>query len=113
MENFKSTYVDCPSKARIFAYYRTSTGETRRPLLLLLHGYPQNSLMYKHFVEEIPGKWRVLVADLPGYATLFYLTDWRSLTVHGANSDTGTARSLYLTIPEHTQNENGRKTLWS
>ena len=67
LEGFESAYTDCPSGGRIFAFIRRGGAENGAlPVLVLLHGYPQNSLMYKHFVDEIPGEWPLLVPDLPG-----------------------------------------------
>ena len=65
-EDYRSTYTDCPSGARVFSYYKLNEDtDSSIPVIVLLHGYPQNSLMYKNFVNEIPKKWRVLVPDLP------------------------------------------------
>ncbi|KAI5120486.1 hypothetical protein M0805_006506 [Coniferiporia weirii] len=65
---FTTAYTDCPSGARVFAYYRSGADtDAALPVLVLLHGYPQNALKYKHFVREVPPHWRVLVPDLPGY----------------------------------------------
>jgi len=66
---FETAYTDCPSGARVFSYYRfnKSNSASQLPLLVLLHGYPQNNLMWKNFVQEIPKQWDVLVPDLPGY----------------------------------------------
>ncbi|KAF8517594.1 alpha/beta-hydrolase [Hysterangium stoloniferum] len=58
------------SGAHIFSYFRRSPAVakgTNLPVLVLLHGFPQNSLMWKTFVEEIPGEYSVFVPDLPGY----------------------------------------------
>lgn len=63
-EGFQETYTDTPSGARVFAYLRK--GDDKLPVLVLLHGYPQNSLLFKKFVKEIPAQWPLLVPDLPG-----------------------------------------------
>lgn len=64
-EGFETTYTDTPSGARVFAYVRK--GDSMLPVLVLLHGYPQNALKYKEFVKEIPPQWPLLVPDLPGW----------------------------------------------
>lgn len=67
LESLEAVYTDCPSGARIFSYCRRGRGLNEAlPILVLLHGYPQNNLMYKQFVNEVPGRWRLLVPDLPG-----------------------------------------------
>lgn len=64
-DGFSTVYTDVPSGARIFAYIRTA-GDANLPVLVLLHGFPQNSLMWKHFVDLLPKNWRVFAPDLPG-----------------------------------------------
>ncbi|TDL24946.1 alpha/beta-hydrolase [Rickenella mellea] len=68
-EGFQSGNTECPSGAVVFSYRRfdSTAAAKSRPLLVLLHGYPQNSLMWKDFVNEIPDEWEVLIPDLPGY----------------------------------------------
>ncbi|KAL5532825.1 hypothetical protein ACEPAF_4599 [Sanghuangporus sanghuang] len=67
-KEYESTHTDCPSGARIFSYHKEyQETDSSLPVLVLLHGYPQNNLLFKDFVDEIPKKWRVLVPDLPGY----------------------------------------------
>ena len=74
-EGFETTYTNCPSGARVFSYTKKNdASDSSLPVLVLLHGYPQNSLMFKHFVNEVPSKWRVLVPDLPGYVNLFFVS---------------------------------------
>jgi haloacetate dehalogenase len=53
------------SGAEIVTHYRTSG--SKRPLLLLLHGYPQNSSMWKDFASSIAPDWSLFIPDLPGY----------------------------------------------
>ena len=62
---FDPVYTDVQSGARIFSYVRTS-GDTGLPVLILLHGFPQNALLWKHFVDLLPTTWRIIVPDLPG-----------------------------------------------
>lgn len=62
---FDQVYVDCPSGARVFTYRKAGT-DAKLPVLVLIHGYPQNSLKYKEFVKEIPSEYTILVPDLPG-----------------------------------------------
>jgi len=41
------------------------------PALLLLHGYPQNHLMWHAVAEPLAGRFTVVAADLPGYGDSF------------------------------------------
>lgn len=56
------------SGAQISSYFRRSArvhhGDSC-PLIILLHGYPQNNLMWKEFVDEIPVEYPIFVPDLP------------------------------------------------
>ena len=117
---FETAYTDCPSGARVFSYRRD--GELARtdstlPVLVLLHGYPQNSLMYKQFIDEIPRKWRLLIPDLPGYVChtlrLSLIKSKYHFTISSTNVvvllDTGTAPNPFPLIRTHTQNEHGER----
>lgn len=64
-EGFEPLYTDVQSGARIFSYVRTA-GDAELPILILLHGFPQNALLWKHFVDLLPKSWRIIVPDLPG-----------------------------------------------
>ena len=43
----------------------------RGPALLLLHGYPQNHLMWHAVAEPLAERFTVVAADLPGYGDSF------------------------------------------
>ncbi|KDQ19788.1 hypothetical protein BOTBODRAFT_27214 [Botryobasidium botryosum FD-172 SS1] len=61
-------HTDLGPGTRIHSRFRPSTApNTQLPLLVLLHGYPQNSSMYLDFVSQIPPEWDILIPDLPGY----------------------------------------------
>ncbi|KIJ43491.1 hypothetical protein M422DRAFT_208618 [Sphaerobolus stellatus SS14] len=64
--DLKQDLTSVTSGAKINTYYRPAP-TPGKPTILLLHGYPQNALMWKDFVHEIPEEYPVLVADLPGY----------------------------------------------
>ena len=71
---FGSSVISVPSGAEVFAYARRSpTSESARvqglpelPVLVLLHGYPQNSSMWKDFIVQLPHEFDILIPDLPG-----------------------------------------------
>ncbi|EJU04409.1 alpha/beta-hydrolase [Dacryopinax primogenitus] len=45
---------------------RAAQGKSQRPLLVLLHGYPQNHKMWYSFAKHFRD-WDILIPDLPGY----------------------------------------------
>ncbi|KIJ23954.1 hypothetical protein M422DRAFT_237589, partial [Sphaerobolus stellatus SS14] len=76
--SFKQDFTTVTSGAKIHSYFRparnavlptpgTEQSQAQLPTILLLHGFPQNALMWKDFVHEIPDEYPVLIPDLPGY----------------------------------------------
>src|ERR1700748_743546 len=47
-------------------FYRES-GPVDAPVILLLHGYPTSSHMYRNLIPILHEKYRVLAPDLPGF----------------------------------------------
>ena len=69
-QGFTHNLSPVSSGAQISSWFRPGTPEnvaSARPLIILLHGYPQNNLMWKDFVNYLPADYDVLVPDLPGY----------------------------------------------
>lgn len=69
MNGFKASTTTVSSGAKIFAQYRQSANPeaARRPLLLLIHGYPQNHTMWTEFVKGLSDDFNIMIPDLPGY----------------------------------------------
>ncbi|CAE6412189.1 unnamed protein product [Rhizoctonia solani] len=69
MDDFQEFTWDTRSGASVYCRYRLSSNPdaARRPILLLLHGYPQNHLMWKEFIRGLPDDFHLVVPDLPGY----------------------------------------------
>ncbi|KAG9095527.1 hypothetical protein FS749_010297 [Ceratobasidium sp. UAMH 11750] len=69
MQGFTEHKTTVSSGASVYCQYRRSASSeaASRPLLLLIHGYPQNHLMWKEFVKELPDDFDILIPDLPGY----------------------------------------------
>ncbi|QRW16413.1 alpha/beta hydrolase family protein [Rhizoctonia solani] len=69
MNNFREFTWETRSGATVYCKYRSSSNPdaARRPILLLLHGYPQNHLMWNEFVKGLPDDFHLVVPDLPGY----------------------------------------------
>lgn len=47
-------------------FYREA-GDTARPTVLLLHGYPSASHMFRDLIPELADKYHVVAPDLPGF----------------------------------------------
>ena len=71
---FASGHQQTTSGADVYYLHRVqdieATPYARKPLLILLHGFPQNNLMWKNSVQHLPSDWNVMIFDLPGYAVL-------------------------------------------
>jgi hypothetical protein len=71
--NFRtSSYVLGEGNTIKIHYYRSQpskseeTEQARRMPILLLHGYPQTSFMWKEVVREMSGQYDLVVPDLRG-----------------------------------------------
>ena len=47
-------------------FYR-SAGETSAPVVLLLHGFPASSFMFRDLIPRLADQYRVIAPDLPGF----------------------------------------------
>jgi len=47
-------------------FYRDA-GPRDAPVLLLLHGFPASSFMYRDLIEQLAGEYRVVAPDYPGF----------------------------------------------
>lgn len=47
-------------------FYRTA-GSPSSPVVLLLHGFPSSSFMFRNLIPLLSGKYRVIAPDLPGF----------------------------------------------
>ena len=47
-------------------FYR-SAGDAERPVLLLLHGFPASSFMFRNLIPRLADKYHVIAPDLPGF----------------------------------------------
>jgi len=47
-------------------FYRAA-GDPRAPVLLLLHGFPASSFMFRELIPRLAGDYRVIAPDLPGF----------------------------------------------
>jgi len=47
-------------------FYRAA-GEADAPVVLLLHGFPASSFMFRELIPRLAGRYRVIAPDLPGF----------------------------------------------
>jgi pimeloyl-ACP methyl ester carboxylesterase len=47
-------------------FYRAA-GDPEAPVVLLLHGFPASSFMYRELIPRLAGDYRVIAPDLPGF----------------------------------------------
>ena len=47
-------------------FYR-ETGAADAPVILLLHGFPSASHMFRDLIPELADRYRVIAPDLPGF----------------------------------------------
>lgn len=47
-------------------FYREA-GDKSKPTILLLHGYPSSSHMFRNLIPQLAGKYHVVAPDYPGY----------------------------------------------
>src|SRR5262249_23683085 len=47
-------------------FYRAA-GDTTAPVVLLLHGFPASSFMFRELIPRLADRYRVIAPDLPGF----------------------------------------------
>ena len=47
-------------------FYRCA-GDTSAPVVLLLHGFPASSFMFRELIPRLADRYRVIAPDLPGF----------------------------------------------
>src|SRR5271154_3945005 len=47
-------------------FYRAA-GDANAPVILLLHGFPTSSFMFRELIPRLAGQFRVIAPDLPGF----------------------------------------------
>lgn len=61
----RTTYkTQVVGNVRIF--YREA-GSASRPTIVLLHGFPSSSHMFRDLIPELSGQYHIIAADMPGY----------------------------------------------
>ncbi|HUB20093.1 MAG TPA: alpha/beta hydrolase [Acidobacteriaceae bacterium] len=59
-------------------FYR-SAGDVAAPVVLLLHGFPSSSFMFRDLIPRLADRYRVIVPDLPGFG-FTEVPVWRNYT---------------------------------
>src|SRR5271169_4551647 len=50
----------------VLVFYRAA-GEANAPVVLLLHGFPTSSFMFRELIPRLANHYRVIAPDLPGF----------------------------------------------
>ncbi|KAF9701635.1 hypothetical protein EKO04_001131 [Ascochyta lentis] len=73
------------NKEQVCSYSRSlGTVSEINPILVLVHGYPQSSYMWRHFIPLLPQDAPIFAADLPGYGASAAIEKHDKLTVGNA-----------------------------
>jgi pimeloyl-ACP methyl ester carboxylesterase len=78
MENDTMTAVENPTRTQYPAHYKTvrvndldifyrEAGPEGAPVILLLHGFPTSSNMFRNLIPRLAGSFRLVAPDYPGY----------------------------------------------
>ena len=59
--SYKTTLVDG------FKIFYREAGDPKNPAVLLLHGFPTSSHMFRNLIPELSGEYHVVAPDLPGF----------------------------------------------
>jgi pimeloyl-ACP methyl ester carboxylesterase len=64
--NVPATSIHRVEADGVQVFYR-SAGEASAPVVLLLHGYPSSSFMFRELIPRLANHYRVIAPDLPGF----------------------------------------------
>jgi pimeloyl-ACP methyl ester carboxylesterase len=78
MENDTMTAVENPTRTQYPVHYKTvrvndldifyrEAGPEGAPVILLLHGFPTSSNMFRNLIPRLAGSFRLVAPDYPGY----------------------------------------------
>ena len=60
------TFIHKVDADGVRVFYRTA-GDENAPVLLLLHGFPASSFMFRELIPRLANEYRVIAPDLPGF----------------------------------------------
>src|ERR1700689_784619 len=61
-----STSIHQVNADGVNVFYRAA-GDPGAPVVLLLHGFPTSSFMYRELIPRLADRYRVVAPDLPGF----------------------------------------------
>ncbi len=64
--NIPTTSIHKVDADGVQLFYRAS-GEANAPVVLLLHGFPTSSFMFRELIPRLADDYRVIAPDLPGF----------------------------------------------
>src|SRR5579862_5497672 len=64
--NLPTTSIHKVEADGVQVFYR-SAGEANAPVVLLLHGFPSSSFMFRELIPRLADDYRVIAPDLPGF----------------------------------------------
>ena len=64
--NVPTTSIHKVEADGVQVFYR-SAGEANAPVVLLLHGFPTSSFMFRELIPRLADDYRVIAPDLPGF----------------------------------------------
>src|SRR6201746_433076 len=50
-----------------FKIFYREAGDPQKPVVLLLHGFPTSSHMFRNLIPQLAGDYHVIAPDLPGF----------------------------------------------
>src|SRR5580658_4951084 len=64
--NVPTTSIHRVEADGVQVFYRVA-GEANAPVVLLLHGFPASSFMFRELIPRLANDYRVIAPDLPGF----------------------------------------------
>ena len=64
--NIPTTSIHREEADGVQLFYRTP-GDANAPVVLLLHGFPTSSFMFRELIPRLANDYRVIAPDLPGF----------------------------------------------
>ena len=65
-EEVNRTIYKTQQVGNVKIFYREA-GAPSRPTIVLLHGFPSSSHMYRDLIPQLSGQYHIIAADMPGY----------------------------------------------
>jgi len=64
--NIPTTFIHRVKADGVEVFYRCA-GDAKAPVVLLLHGFPTSSFMFRELIPHLANDYRVIAPDLPGF----------------------------------------------